>query len=367
MVPVALASLVLLAAAMRGRWRLCRLIALGRSRRDRRRARRRPVRRPRPGRRRGRLRGRRGDAARAVSTRSSSRACCSPASALLLGRELKHAARRGHPGAGPRRSERREPTRSCCARRPEPTGRGGQGVSRLPRAEVILPMAIVLRRGPPARVRVHGHLRAHPPGGEPQDQQTAADRHSYAMLVLAVFAIAAHRRRDRDRPAGRPSRPPRSASRALLLFLLLDLPEAGNIGHHRGDDGPSVLRPPRPSRRSASGSRRSAPASAWRRSPSRPCSEQLRARLLLAGAASARGRARSGCDAGARTEAARRRAEARRRRPTRPREAGAGRAHERKPTSGRPLRQEAGRRAAAVESNGRRQAARAATGAASTA
>ncbi len=69
-----------------------------------------------------------------------------------------------------------------------------------------------------------------PPGGEALAEQSAGDRHSYAQIVLAVAAVVAMLVAI---AAG--SKPAAMAVAAcgviaLLIFLLLDLPDANNLG-----------------------------------------------------------------------------------------------------------------------------------------
>jgi hypothetical protein len=69
-----------------------------------------------------------------------------------------------------------------------------------------------------------------PPGGEALGDQSAADRHSYAQAVLAIFAMVAL-----FFAISNGSKPAATAVAAcgviaLLIFLLLDLPDANNIG-----------------------------------------------------------------------------------------------------------------------------------------
>lgn len=69
-----------------------------------------------------------------------------------------------------------------------------------------------------------------PPGGEPIRELSGVDRHSYALLVLAIFAAAAL-----FVAVTSGSRPAAIAVAvcggvALLLFLIRDLREAGSVG-----------------------------------------------------------------------------------------------------------------------------------------
>jgi hypothetical protein len=69
-----------------------------------------------------------------------------------------------------------------------------------------------------------------PPGGETQELLSAGDRHHYALTVLAVFALVAL-----VVAVLTGSKPAALAvgvcgGLALLLFLVVDLPDAGKIG-----------------------------------------------------------------------------------------------------------------------------------------
>jgi hypothetical protein len=69
-----------------------------------------------------------------------------------------------------------------------------------------------------------------PPGGEALADQSAGDRHAYAQIILAVFAVAAM-----FGAIATGSKPAAMAVAAcgviaLMIFLLADLPDANNIG-----------------------------------------------------------------------------------------------------------------------------------------
>jgi hypothetical protein len=69
-----------------------------------------------------------------------------------------------------------------------------------------------------------------PPGAEALAEQSASDRHHYAPVVLAVFAIVAL-----VIAVANGSKPAATAVAAcgviaLLIFLLVDVPDAGNVG-----------------------------------------------------------------------------------------------------------------------------------------
>jgi hypothetical protein len=69
-----------------------------------------------------------------------------------------------------------------------------------------------------------------PPGGEPLQASEAADRHAYALVILAAFAIAglAAASLTGSKPAA--TAVAVAGGIALLMFLLVDLPDAGQIG-----------------------------------------------------------------------------------------------------------------------------------------
>ena len=69
-----------------------------------------------------------------------------------------------------------------------------------------------------------------PPGGDPLAEQLAGDRHGYAMLLLAVFAVVAltiaiftGQRAAALATAG-------FGIAALILFLVIDLPDVNELG-----------------------------------------------------------------------------------------------------------------------------------------
>jgi hypothetical protein len=69
-----------------------------------------------------------------------------------------------------------------------------------------------------------------PPGGETEELLSAGARHGYSLLVLAIFALAAL-----AVAVSTGSKPAAvgvaiCGGLALLIFLIVDLPDAGNIG-----------------------------------------------------------------------------------------------------------------------------------------
>ena len=106
---------------------------------------------------------------------------------------------------------------------------------RLPRAELILPVTILAGAVLLGISEFMVTFELTPPGGEPLDQLTAADRHSYALLILAAFAVGSTLlaigtglRAFAIAAAG-------FGVAALLIFLVVDLPDAGKLGTLGGD------------------------------------------------------------------------------------------------------------------------------------
>jgi ABC-type Fe3+ transport system permease subunit len=103
-------------------------------------------------------------------------------------------------------------------------------MSRLPRAEYVLPIVVALAA---ILLAVSEFLVAFDftaPGDEVEAQQTAGDRHGYANLLLAggavvamVIALATGARAAAFAVAG-------LGAVTLLLFLVFDLPDAGRVG-----------------------------------------------------------------------------------------------------------------------------------------
>ena len=106
---------------------------------------------------------------------------------------------------------------------------------RVPRAEIVLPLVIVLGAVilVASEFMVTFELTA---GGEPQSEQFASDRHSYALLILAVFSVAGMLVAIATGLRAAAFATAAFGVAALLLFLLLDLPDAGNTGTVKGDE-----------------------------------------------------------------------------------------------------------------------------------
>jgi hypothetical protein len=109
-------------------------------------------------------------------------------------------------------------------------GAGPSRGSRLPRAEYVLPLTILLAAVLLGVSEFMTIFEFTPPGGEPLRSQLAADQHGYSLLLLAICAVAAM--------VGAMVTGIRAAAiatavfglAALLLFLVLDLPDAGKLG-----------------------------------------------------------------------------------------------------------------------------------------
>jgi hypothetical protein len=98
------------------------------------------------------------------------------------------------------------------------------------KAEILLPAVIVIAALLLAVSEFMTTFEFTPPGGDPLSDQLAADRHGYAMLVLAVFAVASlviavvtGQRAWAWATAG-------FGVAALALFLIVDLPDVNRIG-----------------------------------------------------------------------------------------------------------------------------------------
>lgn len=103
-------------------------------------------------------------------------------------------------------------------------------MKRLLAAEVVLPAVIALAALALAASELMTTFELTPPGGDPLSEQLGGDRHGYAMLLLAAFAlialsiaVATGQRTAAWATAG-------FGIAALALFLIVDLPDAGDFG-----------------------------------------------------------------------------------------------------------------------------------------
>ncbi|HET6831962.1 MAG TPA: hypothetical protein VFH44_11500 [Solirubrobacterales bacterium] len=101
---------------------------------------------------------------------------------------------------------------------------------RLLRADLLLPLVIVAAALALAASDLMATFELTPPGREPIDEQLGGDRHGYAMLLLGAFtlvtltiAVATGQRAPAWATAG-------LGIAALVLFLIVDLPDAGDTG-----------------------------------------------------------------------------------------------------------------------------------------
>jgi hypothetical protein len=103
-------------------------------------------------------------------------------------------------------------------------------MNRLPKAEVVLPFLIVFAAAVLIASEFMTAFEFTPPGGEALREAGNADRHDYSMLILGFFAIAAML--VAVVTGARPAAYAVAAAGgiALLLFLVVDLPDAGKLG-----------------------------------------------------------------------------------------------------------------------------------------
>jgi hypothetical protein len=100
----------------------------------------------------------------------------------------------------------------------------------LSRPERLLPLACLLGAGLLFASELMTMFEFTPPGGEALDSQTAGERHGNAMFVIAAFAIGALAVAvlAGSKPAALGVAV--MGGIALLIFLLTDLPDAGQVG-----------------------------------------------------------------------------------------------------------------------------------------
>ena len=101
---------------------------------------------------------------------------------------------------------------------------------RIPAVEILLPIACFVSALVLGYSELSTTFELTPPGGEPLQVIDASDRHAYAMLVLALFAIFALAVTIMSGSKAAAFAVAAAGAVALLIFLLGDLPRAGQIG-----------------------------------------------------------------------------------------------------------------------------------------
>ena len=103
-------------------------------------------------------------------------------------------------------------------------------MSRFLRAEYILPLTIVAAAVMLGVSEFMTTFQFTPPGAEPLRSQLASDRHSYALLLLALFTVTAMVIALLTGLRAAAVATAAFGVAALLLFLVIDLPDAGKLG-----------------------------------------------------------------------------------------------------------------------------------------
>ena len=98
------------------------------------------------------------------------------------------------------------------------------------KAEMLLPLAIVVAAITLGASELMKAFEFTPPGGDPLSDQLAGDRHGWAMLVLAIFALLSLAMSISTGQRARAWATAGCGIVALLLFLVVDLPDVNKIG-----------------------------------------------------------------------------------------------------------------------------------------
>jgi peptidoglycan/LPS O-acetylase OafA/YrhL len=109
-------------------------------------------------------------------------------------------------------------------------GRQGTRRRRLPRAELLIPIAIVAAAVILAASEFMVAFELTPPGAEPLREVSGGDRHGYSLVILAFFAIAAMVLAIATGSRAAAYAVAALGGVALLIFLIVDLPDAGQVG-----------------------------------------------------------------------------------------------------------------------------------------
>lgn len=108
-------------------------------------------------------------------------------------------------------------------------------MKKLTRAELILPVTIVAAATVLALSEFMVTFEFTPPGGEALGQSLASDRHSYALVLLSIFAVASMLVAVATGLRAFAIGTGVLGVAALLIFLIVDLPDAGKLGTIGGD------------------------------------------------------------------------------------------------------------------------------------
>ena len=129
-----------------------------------------------------------------------------------------------------KKAERKPAAKRKPTRKARPRRRRERPARRIPAVEILLPVACLASALVLGFSELLTTFELTPPGGEPLEVIDAADRHSYALLILALFAIfaLAVTVMSGSKPAA--FAVAAAGGVALLIFLLGDLPRAGQIG-----------------------------------------------------------------------------------------------------------------------------------------
>jgi len=98
------------------------------------------------------------------------------------------------------------------------------------RTELLLPLACALGAIMLGASEFATTFELRPPGGETQELLEAADRHHYAVLVLAIFALLAVLITVLTGARAAAFAVAAAGAIALLIFLIADLPDVNQVG-----------------------------------------------------------------------------------------------------------------------------------------
>ncbi len=111
-------------------------------------------------------------------------------------------------------------------------------MSRIRRADILLALACAAGAAALAASEFMDIFHLTPPGGEAIEAQTGFDRHNYAILVLAVFALVVLVIAIMTGSRIASFAVAAAGVVGLVIFLVSDLPKANNTGQLDGASGP---------------------------------------------------------------------------------------------------------------------------------